>query len=205
MFSYLLQREKCLYFISWHHGGIFCILIWDKPMYPLHAYRENTSGGKFVFHWTTSTLKRHSTEYLCEELREETAELDKNNISSSEVWLAQFVYVDIYLNNRVEGNCSQFGRILLSLARCFHTEGNLCSLDQPISPFEVWRAQKKRACFSMFRLGNLLSKQKITQTGACSLLLCKPYFNGSQLAKMKKSIPDWHIPAMKYIGMRQLV
>ena len=30
--------------------------------------------------------------------------------------------------------------------------------------------------------------------------------NGWQLAKMKKSIPDMaHVPAMKFIGMKQLV
>ena len=42
-----------------------------------------------------------------------------------------------------------------------------------ISPFEVWRAQKERGCFS---LGNLLSAQFITQTKARPLFLCPPYF-----------------------------
>ena len=60
---------------------------------------------------------------LCLELREEREELDENNISSSEVWLAQGYFDEIYLNNRVEGNCPQFGRILLLLDPCFHTKG----------------------------------------------------------------------------------
>ena len=42
-----------------------------------------------------------------------------------------------------------------------------------ISLFEVWRAQKERACFS---LGNELSRQKITQIEAPPHLLCPPYF-----------------------------
>ena len=45
-----------------------------------------------------------------------------------------------------------------------------------ISLFEVWRAQKERACFS---LGNELSRQKITQIEAPPLLLCPPYFKNS--------------------------
>ena len=43
----------------------------------------------------------------------------------------------------------------------------------PISLFEIWRAQKERGCFN---LGNLLSAQFITQTEARPLLLCPPYF-----------------------------
>ena len=42
-----------------------------------------------------------------------------------------------------------------------------------ISLFEVWRAQKERACFSF---GNELSRQKITQIEAPPLLLCPPYY-----------------------------
>ena len=33
----------------------------------------------------------------------------------------------------------------------------------------------------------------------------KILFNGSQLAKMKKSIPDTYVPAIKFTGMKQLV
>ena len=60
----------------------------------------------------------------------------------------------------------------------------------PISLFEVWRAQKERACFS---LGNELSRQKITQTEAphsfCArhtskrlMVLCSLIFYRSTLA-----------------------
>ena len=44
--------------------------------------------------------------------------------------------------------------------------------------FDVWPGQKERVCFS---LGNLSSRQKITQTEVRPLLLCPTYFNKAVL------------------------
>ena len=65
---------------------------------------------------------------LCNELIKPTEALEKDdNISSSEVWLAQ-MYRTLRLDNVAEGSCFQFGRKPLMLTRCFHTKGKKCML-----------------------------------------------------------------------------
>ena len=62
---------------------------------------------------------------LCKAFINQT-EVDKKNISSSEVWLAQAREKGLYgfnLNNIAEGHCSNFGRELLLLASCSYTKG----------------------------------------------------------------------------------
>ena len=81
---------------------------------------------------------------LCKELRKGTEELDKNNISSSEVWLAQiYRRSEFHLNNIGEGSCSQFGRNLLLLTRCFKTAGKLYTN----KGFHNW-PQGRKKCFT---------------------------------------------------------
>ena len=78
--------------------------------------------------------------------------------------------------SRVTPNADAFSGVLRSsdqLCRSHMTHAAATPTGATISLFEVWRAQKERACFS---LGNELSRQKITQTEAPPLFLCPPYF-----------------------------
>ena len=83
-------------------------------------------------------VHRLPTSDLCNIYRDQTEELDKNNVSSSEVWLVQgkvnydkFVlgygfsnfdnleeFIAAYLDNVVKGSCSKYGRMLLVLSQC---------------------------------------------------------------------------------------
>ena len=70
-------------------------------------------------------LPLHQT--LCNALIKPKEALERDNISSSDVWLAQIntrsSTLHLTLDNIVEGSCFQFGRMPLTLSQCFPTEG----------------------------------------------------------------------------------
>ena len=83
--------------------------IWRKICIPLNEQIQHIED-----------LQQHP---MCRELYNQPTEFDVDNVSSSNIWLARVkdvagLFHQLYLDNLVEGNCSQFGRNLLML-RCF--------------------------------------------------------------------------------------